>query len=382
MDTLGVNLSILMGPTAPFPAAAPIADSLERVEAIYGDDGASGFQIVFRADRRGLSGAVDYPLLKSPQLRLFNRVIALVAFKSPVPMVVVDGIITHIQLSSDKRGDYISVTGEDLSVLMDRDEVIAEHPGQSDVVIANKIIASYASRGLIPQVIPPPSLEIPSPTERTPAQRGTDLRYLKEMAQRHGHCFYVKPGKAPGTNIAYWGPPERVGMPQPALSVNMGTYSNVESIHFSNNGLKPVLAAGASVQDRRTNVALPLATFTAKNPALLAREPSILTNFANLGARLARDVNGLTYAEALARAQAMTDMSAASVVTAEGDLNAMEYGHVLTAPGIVGVRGVGDAHDGLYYVKEASHIISKGIYKQKFRLAREGVGAISPVLRP
>jgi len=381
MSALGVNLSILMGPTAPFPVAPPMMDSLERIEVRHNDQGASGFQIIFSADRNGLSGTVDYPILKNPQLRLFNRVIVLVAFNLPIPMVIMDGIITHIQLSPDKTGDYLTVTGEDASVMMDRKEVTMEHPGQSDAIIANKIIAAYAQYGLIPQVIPPASLEIPSPSERTPVQRGTDLGYLKEMAWRHGYYFYIKSGAAPGVNIAYWGPPERAGMPQAALSTNMGNHTNVESIHFSNKALDPALVFNASVQDRRTNAKLPLTTFSSKRLPPLAREPNLMMNMANAANRLPNDIDGLTYAEALARAQALTDMSTDDTATAEGELNALEYGHVLTTPGNVGVRGAGDTHDGLYHVKEVTHIISQGVYKQKFRLAREGVGAISPVVR-
>ncbi len=36
-----------------------------------------------------------------------------------------------------------------------------------------------------------------------------------------GYVFYVEPGPAPGTNIAYFGPEIKVGIPQPALNVDM-----------------------------------------------------------------------------------------------------------------------------------------------------------------
>jgi len=38
--------------------------------------------------------------------------------------------------------------------------------------------------------------------------------YLSETAQRYGYVFYIIPEPAPLTNTAYWGPPERMGVPQ------------------------------------------------------------------------------------------------------------------------------------------------------------------------
>ena len=61
--------------------------------------------------------------------------------------------------------------------------------------------------------------------------------------------------------------------------------------------------------------------------------------------------------------------------TAQGELDGLQYGDVLKPRGIVGVRGAGFTHDGLYYVKSVSHSISKGQYKQRFSLTREGTGA-------
>ena len=49
---------------------------------------------------------------------------------------------------------------------------------------------------------------------------------------------------------------------------------------------------------------------------------------------------------------------------------------------LVGVRGVGLAYDGLYYVKSVTHSIKPGEYKQSFTLARNGLVSITPVVFP
>jgi hypothetical protein len=69
-------------------------------------------------------------------------------------------------------------------------------------------------------------------------------------------------------------------------------------------------------------------------------------------------------------------------VTAQGELDALRYGDLLEPRGIVGLRGAGFTYDGLYYVKSVSHSISKGQFKQRFNLSRDGTGALTPVVIP
>ena len=86
--------------------------------------------------------------------------------------------------------------------------------------------------------------------------------------------------------------------------------------------------------------------------------------------------------QAFARAQADTDASTDRVVEVSGDLDVGRYEAILAPRGLVGLRGAGYAHDGLYYVKSVSHDIRKGAYTQRFTLTREGQGSITPVVRP
>jgi len=375
---LGLQLTLLIGPTAPLPAPPFLLEALQSVEVTHTDEERSGFQITFRAARGDLTDALDYKLLTLPLLRPFNRVV-LLSTVDFVPRVLMDGFITHQQL--DPAKSTLTITGEDASVMMDLTEKSAEHPALDETLIATKIILTYAQYGLIPKVIPPPIPDPPLPIERTPVQQGTDLAYLKAMAQRFGYVFYVKPGPVPLTNTAYWGPPERLGLPQPALSVNMGNQTNVESLTFKNDALVPTLVQGL-VQDRLTNIPLPVLSLPLPPYKLppLESEPSLILNQPNVRTKQFRE-SGLTAQEALARAQGTTD-AANAVVTAEGELDVLRYGNVLDARGLVGVRGAGFNYDGLYYVKRVKHLIKKQQYKQQITLTREGVGSITPVVVP
>jgi len=378
-DLLRSYLTLLIGPTVAVPAPLPLADALQQVEVTHSDEGHSGFQLQFAAGRSGPLDLLDYGLLTNPLLRPFNRVI-LVLTMNGFPRVLMDGIVTHLELSpgTGPGTGTLSVTGEDVSVMMDLEEKSAEHPAQDETIIATKIIATYAQYGLVPMVIPPVAIDPPIPIERTPVQQATDRAYLTQMAERHGYVFFVEPGQAPFTNKAYWGPPPRLSVPQRALNVNLGGETNVAQISFRNSGLSAELAEG-EVQDRTTNAAVPVQTFASLRPPLAA-QPAWLVNQPNVRRRRFRG-SGLNAIQALGRAQGRTDVSIDNV-TADGEVDALRYGGVLQARGIVGLRGAGHSYDGFWYVKSVTHTIRRGAYTQRFSLAREGTGSTTPAVLP
>jgi hypothetical protein len=378
MPMLSATLTLLVGPTVPVPAPPDLLDALDQVEVSTAVRGRSGFQLSFSAGRSGPADLIDYPLLSRPTLRPFGRVVLLITFGG-APKVLMDGVITHRELTPGTApgGGRLTVTGEDVSVMMDLEEKNAEHPAQAESVIAVVLIASYPTYGLIPQVIPPPLIDPPIPIERIPVQRGTDLAYLNEMAARFGFVCYVIPGPAPMTNTVYWGPPVRAGAPQRALTVDMGAETNVQHISFRNDGLAPTKVRGV-IQDRTTNQAIPVQSVASLRVPLSA-EPDWLTLPA--GRTTLTTGSGLSTSQALARAQGAMDASTDSV-TATGTLDALRYGELLSARGLVGLRGAGYTHDGLWYVKQVSHRIRRGEYTQSFTLTRDGSGSTVPAVLP
>jgi hypothetical protein len=170
----------------------------------------------------------------------------------------------------------------------------------------------------------------------------------------------------------------RVGIPQKALSVNLGPNSNVTSLDFQYDGLAPTFVSG-QVQDRMSNQTMPVQTFASTRPPLVS-QPAWLTQM--ISRRRQFRHSGLNTIQAFARAQAETDASNDQVITATGELDAAVYGSLLKPRTLVGLRGAGYSYDGFYYVKRVTHTIGKGDYKQSFTLTREGLGAISPVVIP
>ncbi|MEJ8822317.1 hypothetical protein WKW80_09730 [Variovorax humicola] len=378
MDFLGIHLTLLIGPSVPVPAPALLMEALEGVEVSTGGE-RSGFQISFQAGRSGPADLIDYSLLASPLLQTWNRVILIVTFNA-TPRVLMDGFVTQREFSpSDEPGQSrVTLTGEDVSVKMDLAEQSTLHPALDDSLIALKLIAEYASLGLTPMVIPPMVIDPPLPIDRVPAQTHSDLGHLQKLATRNGYVFYVVPGPVPMVNTAYWGPPVRVGLPQSAITVNMGPNTNVSRFSVHSDGLGPVQLAG-QVQDRLTNQALPVNLFASLRPPLAAL-PAWLISQPNVRTRQFRE-SGVDTMQAFGRAQAEVEDSM-DAVQATGDLDALRYGDLLQPRGLVGVRGAGYLHDGLWYVKNVTHRIRKENYTQSFTLTREGWGSTVPAVIP
>src|SRR5262249_55664693 len=145
-----------------------------------------------------------------------------------LPQMLINGVVTSQQVvPSNKPGEStLVVTGEDISLMLDLEEKSETFPNQPDSVIALRVLADYASLGILPIVTP--TTDVPLILERLPNQQGTDLTFLRELARRNGFIFYTE-ATAPGVTTAYWGPDNRLGLPQPALTMNMGADTNVDT---------------------------------------------------------------------------------------------------------------------------------------------------------
>ena len=371
-----VQLGLAFGASVPLPAPPHVMEALEAVEIESGDEGRSGFQITFLVGR-DRNAPRDYALLEGPSLELFSRVRIWVAVDGR-PEGLIDGFVTDRQLNPGEMPGTttLTVTGEDVSVMMDLEERSEEHPAQSVPVIVTKLILRYKKYGLVPDLGRPGSLETPLPTDRIPVQQGTDLEYLTELAKAQGFVFFVEPGPVPGTNRAFWGPPDRVGVPQKPLTVNMGPYTNVSEVDFRENGLAATRVTG-EVQDRSTNRSSTVDTPVSTRPPLSSR-PAWLRQ-SHVRVRRLRE-SGIDLNRAREKAQAILDDSVDEVVTASGRLDVASYGAVLRPRRLVSLRGAGHSHNGLYYVKRVSHSLSRGSYTQGFTLARDGTGSLVPTV--
>lgn len=70
----------------------------------------------------------------------------------------------------------------------------------------------------------------------------------------------------------------------------------------------------------------------------------------------------------------------ADSVFGTGSLEVSRYGHVLRSRQLVGVRGAGEAFDGLHYVSSVTSTLKRGEFTQSFSLARNGLLSTIPAV--
>ncbi|MDJ0716948.1 MAG: hypothetical protein QNJ54_22485 [Prochloraceae cyanobacterium] len=373
MPVPGINLTVLIGKSSPSPAPKFLVEEIDSVEVTQSDDGSSGFQILFRAGRAGNKDLEDYRMIKNPLLQVFNRVILIVTVGAK-PQVLMDGVITNQQFSPSLRpGDStFTITGEDISIMMDLEEKSQSYVAQDEATIARVILAKYAKYGVKPEVIDPPLKDRPTRNNWIPLQSNmTDFKYLQKIGERYGFVFHVTPGPVSGTSTAYWGPPKQKAQPQNPLTVNMSSFTNVESINLQNNGLSATVLKG-KVQDRKTNKIQQVSKLRSDRRRL-ASKPALTSQSARRSKQFSQ--TGVNTAEANAYAQGIVDSSVDDVVTITGEIDIVRYGTPLVLRRLVTLRGVGTTYDGLYYVKNVTHKLKQGSYKQDFTITREGLGS-------
>jgi hypothetical protein len=370
VDQLGIRLFLLMGSTIPVPVSAEVARALTEVYVVRNAAGRDGFTLTFSI---GKDKSLDYALIDAGATGILNRVV-LVAMLGAVPDVLIDGVITQQQHIPDQEPgkSRLVVMGTDLTTLLDLEEKNAEFPAMPDFAIVQRILAGYPALALAPVTLP--TTEIPIPLERIPRQAETDLAFIKRLAKRNGYIFYID-SVAPLANTAYFGPETRLGLLQPALSLDSGMGSNVTSLSFTQDGLAPVAASGTFLEPI-TKTVLPIPPLPSLRIPPLSASPTPAARKV-----LLRDAGNKSPGLALS-ASVSAVSTAPQSVTGKGRVDTAHYGSVLHIRQPVGVRGAGRTYDGPYYVEKVAHQIDilHYSYTQDFTLTREGTGSLLPLV--
>lgn len=115
-----VRLTVMMGPRIAVPVARAVADAVLSVQVTVASGQRSGFQLAFGLARRGL---INTSLLPGGYFDPKTRVILTVTVQGTAT-VLMDGVIIRqeVGISNQPGQSTLTVTGEDLTVLMDLEE--------------------------------------------------------------------------------------------------------------------------------------------------------------------------------------------------------------------------------------------------------------------
>lgn len=368
----GINLTLMIGPLVPIPVPREVLDALTSVTVtVASGDTASGFELQFTLSHRSplqtlflLAGGAMPPILR----------VLILATMNSTPQVLMDGVVGTVDVTPGVSGDSVlTVKGSDLTAVMGFIDFSGlPYPAMPSFARVALILAKYTALGIVPLVIPAIVSDLPIPISRIPAQQGKDLDYIQRLAAEAGYVFYLDPGPVPGVSVAYWGPEIKVGVPQPALNVNMDAHTNVESLRFTFDKEHKKLPFIFYYEEiSKAIIPIPIPDITPLNPPL-GLIPPLPPNIEPL-AETVFESPLKAVMMGLAEASRSSD-----AVTATGSLDVLRYGRILKSRQLVGVRGAGVAFDGLYYVKSVTHAIKRGEYKQNFQLARNGLVSTVP----
>lgn len=366
----GVSLSLYVGPAIPLPAPRFLIDALTEVTVTAGSGETDGFELKFAMSN-------DSTLLQSVFLLSggaapkWIRVVIAVNINGSTD-VLMDGMVTQTQVAPDTGGGptLLVVKGRDISEVMDSVDFsgLIPYPALPLEGRVALILTKYLVFGIVPAIIPTPTVDINNPLTRIDQHWGTDLVYLRELASSVGYTFYIEPGPVAGASIAYWGPVLRVGAVQKPLNVDMDVETNVQSVSCTfdaDSAAMPIVLVENPIT-RIPAIPIPVGLVNPLDPPL-GLVPPIPKSFP-----IVADSAKKSFPRALMWAWA--DQAASNrAVRAQGTIDTLRYGEALKPRRLVGLRGVGTAFDGLYFTEQVTSTMKRGEFTQNFTLVRNGL---------
>lgn len=304
----------------------------------------------------------SWPYLDDDRFSVWRRVVVTAALDADEVQLIA-GYITHLrpEFGAGLECCRLDIWGMDATVLMDRAERLKDWPNKKDSDVAAEIFDSY---GLTPHVTA--TGVIHDENVSTIIQRETDIQLLRRLALRNGFECFVD-----GDN-GYFRAPQVDSPTQPVLAVLFGGATTVNRFSLEVNALTPSDVTMCQ-HDHATGDVLN-ATATEGTQPSLGAEPASSYLPAGMKPGLVRIGRTVTTgsAEMSALCGGLFDQGT-WFVTGQGEVAANEYGHILTPRRTVTIKGIGEAHSGVYYVTHVTHRFALDGYTQAFRVKRNAL---------
>lgn len=277
---------------------------------------------------------------------------------------VFEGQVTHVRPHFEpvEASCTVEIVAQDGALALDLEERIQSWADQTDAEIATAIFGRY-SYGT--QVSDTPTRW--AEDHQVQIQRGSDLAFLRGLAQRNGYVCYVAPD-GQGGQVGVFGPPDLDGRPQPDLCA-LGEGANLRwlDLQWAGDRAATVQATGMDPLGRR----LVRATGAARSAPLGGRAATALaaSGFENATLQaLIRDQHPWQTLERAAAVQAQ-----ALAVEAQGELDPETYGDLLQARRPALLKGVGRRYAGRWYIHTVETTLQAGAITQRFSAGRDGL---------
>jgi hypothetical protein len=181
-------------------------------------------------------GCSDWTVLDDDLFRRLTNIRMMITVGSGPPESLINAYVieTRADFSNRPGQSVLNVVAMDPTVLMNLEEKVRPWPNMADSDIATVIFGEY---GFTPQVkqTQPSRQEV----DYTVIQRGTDIQFLRQLAERNGYECYVEMNPLTGLIEGHFHPPRLEQSPQGVLSVNLGEATNVNSFNARYDMLRP-----------------------------------------------------------------------------------------------------------------------------------------------
>jgi hypothetical protein len=281
---------------------------------------------------------------------------------------LITGYITNIRTHFDieETESYLELVGMDPSSLMGVEEKIKQWPNKSDSDIATEIFSDY---GLTPQV--DGTGVVHDENAYTILQRETDIQFLRKLARRNGYECVVK-----GTQ-GFFGKPVLTGDPLPVLSAHFGGETNLTSFNVHWEAQRPVAVEMHQIDAVEKQILD--ATASPGTQKQLGKNGPLAVTIPNgaTAKTIVKHAMTTSVAEMTNLVQGVND-EAEWFIEGHGEVDTVIYGAALEAGKLVGIKGVGEAFSGIYYITHVKHKFDLERYMQHFTARRNGSAPSGP----
>ncbi len=306
----------------------------------------------------------NWRYLDEEDLNLWNKVEISAGFPDNV-IKVMTGYITHLKpyFAQQITDSYLEVSGMDASVLMDREEKLKSWPNRKDSDIASEIFSDY---GLTPEV--EDTEVIHDEAVSTIIQRESDIKFLKRLAQRNGYECFVQ------NSTGYFQRPLLNESPQPVLAAHFGNETNLSFFQAEVNTLSPTIVEMSQIDSMTKEIRSVTIDSMEQRQLGQTLSSELIPSGVEPTRRYVRHAVAASQQEMEYLCQALYD-EAEWLLEGEGKIISNLYQNVLSARGLVTIKGVGRTYSGTYYVTNVRHIFSQDGYTQHFKVRKN---ALSP----
>jgi phage protein D len=351
-----------------------VYENLIRLEIV--DDSTMAGSIMVRLSI-ALQEDGEWSYLKDDRFALFKRVTVSMGFGQGRDLPLFEGYLLQLAPHFDPQEElcYLEMRGMDATCLMNLEEKLTTWVGQSHSAIASQIFNDY---GITPDVADAPTTH--QQDGNTLLQRGTDLRFLKDLAARSGFECYVWVDDN-GTVQGSFKPCDLTPSALPPLAVQFEGETNVQYLDVQVSGNPPLSFSGWHMNlEDRTVEKIDKSDYEQN---LLGKE-SLIDVVKSKVEQLSIPVEGasrsyrgdtvfLDRSELDGALQGRQDRQG-WFVRAKGIVNGEAYGAAIRSRKVIAVKGLGTRYSGNYLVSSVRHVIAEGEYEQHVELVRNGWG--------